>query len=110
MARDHFLAQTYLKHFAGCDGRLHVYRKSNGRYISRSPKKICHERNGDIIKGFLSRPNLLGEYRKIFEPVWNLAIKPLRSGRLCPAEKMVIAGYCANLLVCTPTSRRIGIK
>ena len=29
MARDHYLAKTYLKHFAGSDGMLRVYRKSD---------------------------------------------------------------------------------
>lgn len=110
MTRGHYIAQTYLKQFAGCDGLLHAYRKSDRSSFHCRPKDVCFEWNGDIIDDFLSDPTLLKEYRNIFEPVWNPVLKELRAGRVSPAGKMAAAGYWANLLVCTPASRRIGVK
>ncbi len=89
---------------------LHAYRKSNGEYFPCHPKAICHEWNGDIIDNFLTNSNLLGEYRKIFEPMWKPAMEELKAGRISPNDKMVAAGYWANLLLCTPAWRRVGIK
>ena len=110
MSRDHYVAETYLKHFAAPDGRLHVYRKSDGKYFPCRPKDICHEWNGDTISGFLTNENMLGDYRKIFEPSWNPALQELQEGRVSPSEKLAIAGYWANLMVCTPAWLRVGLK
>lgn len=110
MPRDHYVAETYLKHFVGNDGLLHVYQKHDGKYFPSRPRDICHEWNGDLIEEFLSTPDLLGRYRKIFEPIWNPALAELQAGRASPGEKMAIAGYWANLLVCTPAWRRIGLE
>ena len=110
MARDHYIAETYLKHFVGNDRLLHVYRKSDGKYFPSRPRDICHEWDGDIISDFLSTPTLLGDYRKIFEPAWNPALEELKTGKISAAEKLAIAGYWANLLVCTPAWRRVAIE
>ncbi len=110
MPRDHYIAETYLKHFLGSDGYLHVYRKSTGEYFSTGPRAICHEWDGDIIQNFLANPRMLGDYRSLFEPAWNPAVKQLATGRVTREDKFAIAGYLANLLVCTPAWRRISIK
>lgn len=109
MPRDHYVARTYLKHFAGSDGLLHAYRKSDGRHFPCRPRDICHEWNGDTINEFLSAPNMLGDYRKIVEPTWDLALSELKAGRISRAEKMAVAGYWANVLVCTPAWQRAAI-
>ncbi|MGP0001312.1 MAG: DUF4238 domain-containing protein [Acetobacteraceae bacterium] len=107
MARDHYVAQTYLKHFAGSDGMLRAYRKSDGKRFPCRPSDVCHEWNGDIIADFLSDPTALARYRKIFEPAWNPAIKELGKGQISNANKLAIAGYWSNLLAFTPTCRRL---
>jgi hypothetical protein len=33
MGRDHYVAETYLKHFAGSNGMLYAYRKSNLKHF-----------------------------------------------------------------------------
>jgi hypothetical protein len=73
MKDDHYVAQTYLKHFAGPSGMLRAYRKSDGHSFPCWPKDICHESDGDILHDFLSDPAYLGEFRKAFEPMWNHA-------------------------------------
>ncbi len=61
MAKDHYVAKTYLEHFLGSgETLLHAYRKSDGKYFPCRPKDICREWNGDIVPDFLSNPNLLG--------------------------------------------------
>lgn len=110
MPKDHYVAETYLKHFVGPDKMLHAYRKSDGKYFPCHPKDICRELDGDIIKDFLSDPTLLGQYRKMFESEWNPAVADLQTGRPSQTTKMAIAGYWGNLLVCTPARLRVDVK
>jgi hypothetical protein len=79
MRDDHYVAQTYLQHFAGPSGMLRAYRKSDGTTFPCKPRDICHEPNGDIIPDFLSEPGYLGEYRAGFEPLWNSGVAALRA-------------------------------
>jgi hypothetical protein len=65
MPRDHYVAQTYLKHFVGEDGLLRAYRKSDGRRFPCRPRDVCHEWHGDVIEEFLSDPAALAKYRKV---------------------------------------------
>lgn len=110
MPKDHYIAETYLKHFVGQDRLLHAYRKSDGKSFPCRPNDICRELDGDVVRDFLSDPTLLGQYRKIFEPAWNPAVADLQTGRLSPAAKMAIAGYWGNLLVFTPARLRVDVK
>ncbi len=112
MAQDHFLAQTYLKHFGdpALDGMLHAYRKSNGAAIKCWPQDVCREWDGDLNKAIADRPELLGDYRKIFEPGWNPAIQNILAGAISPTDKFVVSAYMANMMVCTPAWRRVGEK
>src|ERR1700733_3734903 len=110
MADDHYVAQTYLKHFAGPTGMLRAYRKSDGVSFPCKPKDICREPNGDIIPDFLSEPEYLGEFRGAFEPLWNQSVAALEAHSGDMRDKLHIAGYWANLLVCTPTWRRVAIE
>ncbi len=110
MSKDHYVAQTYLRHFADAEGMLHVYWKADGKYRRRSPNSICHEWDGDLIRDFVKDEKMLGTFRAIFEPRWNAAVTDLENGICDAAVKMAIAGYWANLLVCTPAWTRIGIK
>jgi hypothetical protein len=110
MANDHFIAQTYLKHFGDPSkaGMLHGYQKSTGKYFPCWPKDVCREWDGDL-NPLLVKKELLGDFRKMFEPHWNAAITALHSRALTPGDKFAISGYFANLMVCTPTWRRIGV-
>jgi Protein of unknown function (DUF4238) len=110
MPNDHYVAETYLKHFADERGLLHAYRKSDAKYFPTRPPDICHEPDGDIIPAFLSNPAYLGAFRGAFEPVWNHVVAALKARACTQDVKFHVAGYWANLLVCTPTWRRIGIE
>src|SRR5258708_36513030 len=106
MANDHFVAKTYLKHFTGSSGMLHVYRKYDRKTFPSTPSDICHEWNGDIIEDFLSIPTTLGDYREIFGRHWNSSLETFEAGSFTAESKLAIAGYWANLLVCTPALQR----
>jgi hypothetical protein len=109
VAEDHYVARTYLKHFAGDSGKLRAYRKSDGKTFPCAPKDICRELDGDTIPEFLSDEKLLGKYRTIFEGAWNPAVEALQSRLIDREIKLHIAGYWANLLIGTPTWKRTGI-
>lgn len=64
MAKDHFVARTYLKHW--CDprtGQLQGYKKLQEQNFPCSPGDVCHEWNWDINPLFKDNPGLLADYR-----------------------------------------------
>ncbi|MDZ4777167.1 MAG: DUF4238 domain-containing protein [Alphaproteobacteria bacterium] len=102
MPQDHWVAQTYLKHFCDSRGSLHAFSKRRGNNFPSTPKGVCCERDGDSNPNFLNSPELLGTYRSIFEPHWNTALEALRDRKASHQDKFVISGYAANLMTCTP--------
>jgi len=110
MVKDHFVARTYLKHFgdASKGDMLRAYRKSDGKSFPCYPQDVCHEWDGDQ-NPLLAKKDLLGNYRKIFEPQWNSSIDRLLTESMSPEDIFAVSGYFANLMVCTPTWRRLGV-
>jgi hypothetical protein len=108
MSNDHFVAQTYLRHFGDPSrgGIMHAYRKSKGDDFPCYPKDVCHEWDGDT-NPLLSSPRILADYRKLFEPKWRLSVATLLQNSLSAEDKFAISGYFANLLVCTPAWIRV---
>jgi hypothetical protein len=113
MSNDHFVARTYLANF-GDDangGMLNAYRKSDGRQFPCWPADVCSEWNGDLNPKWLKgREDLLGQFRSMFEPLWNAAVKDLLAGTPSATHKFAISGFVANLMTCVPAWRRIGAK
>jgi Protein of unknown function (DUF4238) len=87
---------------------LHAYRKPDGSYFRCWPKDVCHEWDGDA-NPILKKPDLLGDYRSIFEPFWNPSVASILSGTISPQDKWAVSGYMANLMASIPTWRRVGI-
>ena len=110
MSDDHYVARTYLKHFANPSGLLRAYRKSDGKSFPCRPADVCFEPDGDLIPDFLSDPRYLGAFRAAFEPGWNSAIGALKAHRVDMTDKLQLAGYWAQLLVCTPGWRRVAVQ
>jgi Protein of unknown function (DUF4238) len=64
--------------------------------------------NWDHTPKFLSPPDALGRWLKIFEPDWATVVAKLEvSHDLLPNDKSLIAGYWAHLSTCTPAWRRV---
>lgn len=112
MAQDHFVARTYLKHFGdpAKGGMLQAYRKTDGTQFPCWPKDVCREWDGDLNHTWLTEPALLGHFRKIFEPLWNVAMETLLSKSPSHQDKFAVSGLVANLMTCTPAWRRIGVQ
>jgi len=111
MEQDHALAQSYLKHFgdASKGGMLNTYRKADGTVFACWPKDVCREWDADI-NSMLSESGLLGDFRTLFEPSWNLSVGTILGGDVVAQDKLAVSGYIANLVACTPTWKRIGAK
>ena len=110
MPKDHYVARTYLKHFAGPKKMLRAYRKSGGKDFPCKPADICRELDGDVIPDFLSDTTYLGDFRSTFEPLWDSSLASLEQCSINMHGKRRIAGYWASLLASTPTSRRVGAE
>ena len=111
MPEDHYVAQTYLKHFGDpkCGGMLHGYKKPGGQDFPCWPRDVCHEWDGDINPA-LKNPELLGDFRALFEPYWNPSIAKILAGTLGALDKWAIAGYMANLMACVPAWHRASLQ
>ena len=110
MAYDHFIAQTYLRHFLCGSEQLRVYRKSGRPSRGYWPKSICGEIDGDLVSDFLENSSHIGEFRKLFEPHWNSALTALEARDMSADVKFVVAGFMSNLLGATPTSTRLTLE
>lgn len=112
MSKDHYVAITYLKHFvdSAANGMLNAYSKKNSKQFQCYPKDVCYEINGDANQFFNANTNLLGQFRAIFEPNWNVALEAFLSNRNTDHDKFVVSAYMANLMVVTPSWQRVGAK
>ena len=110
MAYDHFIAQTYLKHFLNGTEQLRVYRKSGRPNRGYWPQSICGEIDGDLVSDFLGNPKAIGDFRKLFEPHWNAALGALEARNMSAAVKFVVARFMSNLLGATPTATRLTLE
>lgn len=108
MPQDHYVAQTFLKHFGDAEGRLHAYSKSKGgEYFSPWPKDVCKEWDGDLNPAIEGMPEMLGEYRKLFEPKWKPAVEELNKCNADRSIRLLVALCFANMVTCVPAWRRV---
>ncbi|MGE0278494.1 MAG: DUF4238 domain-containing protein [Alphaproteobacteria bacterium] len=114
MAKHHYVARTYLKHFGDPQrkGMLNAFKKPDAKTFTCWPADVCHEWDGDLNAAFIKhRPELLGDFRQIFEPKWDAAVEQLRVGKgITPDDKFMLTGYMAHLMTCTPSWRRLGTE
>lgn len=105
--QDHYVAQTFLKHFTDAEGRLHAYSKIDGSYFTPGPASVCKEWNGDFNPVIEGMPEMLGQYRQLFEPHWNEAVEELKKRNGSPDVKLMVALCYANMVTCVPSWRRV---
>ncbi len=109
MTKDHFIAQTYLKHWCdpGKKPPLQAYRKCNLKPFRSSPRNVCHEWDGDLIREYFTDPALLGKFRKIFEPPWKRIVERIDAGIVNAEDKLVLSAAWAHFVLCLPAQRAI---
>lgn len=111
MAKDHYVAQTYLKSFSvsGKIGFVNVIRKSNLQRLDAIPvKSICYAIDWSTNEYFSENPRIVEDYLKIFEPKWADCIKKVSAEEFDKETKYLMSGYIAYLRACTPTAARLG--
>lgn len=111
MANDHYVAQTYLKHWCNPSDRylMRAYRKSDHKQFPCKPADVCREWDGDLNPKYFTDPAVLGQFRKIFEPKWNPTVARIHNGTFTTDDRFIVAGYWAHLTACTPSGRRLGV-
>jgi hypothetical protein len=113
MARDHYVAQTYLRRFGdpGQDFLMHGYMKSPLKDFPCRPHKVCREWDGDLNVEFITnRPELRGDFRAMCEPHWDSAVDRLLAAKLSNDDKLIMAQMAATFMTCTPAWRRISVE
>jgi hypothetical protein len=113
MAKDHYVARTYLRHFSleGKDGFVNVIRKENLDRLETIPiGTICYEQNGSDNHYFPEKPRVVEDYLKLYEPRWSDCIQKISDGTYTNETKSLMAGYLAYLRTCTPTAVRLGCE
>jgi hypothetical protein len=111
MALDHYIARTCLKHWCdkGAGRPLRAYRKSDGKEFPCWPADVCAEPSGDL-NPYLTKPDALGQFRKMWEPFWNSAVDGFRRGEFTGDHKFVLSLGWACILATTPTTTGIGAE
>lgn len=113
MAKDHYVAQTYLKKFSveGEDGIVNVVRKSNLERLDRIPvKSICREEDWSNTEYFPKDPRVVERFLKFFEPKWSKCVGQISDNSYDINTKYAMSGYLAYLRACTPTAVRLGVS
>lgn len=111
MAKDHYVAKTYLDWFTTAEDKLVVYSKQWGTVKLRTTGQVCYEEGGSD-NPFLVCSRAVEDYLRPFENGWNDAIRTYSGRGPCDFKdylkaKQVIAGYLPYLKLFTPASVRI---
>lgn len=110
MPLDHFVSQVHLRNFyaAALGGRkMYAYRKSKLAVFPCDARDVCRIPEGST-NGFLTEPRLLEEFLKSIEPKYNRACQALADDKFGSDDVLVIAGFSAFVLGCSPTAMRLG--
>jgi hypothetical protein len=113
MAKDHYVARTYLRQFSisGKDGFVNVVRKKNLEHLEAIPVgSICYEKNGSDNHYFPDNPRVVEDYLKLYEPRWAECVLKVSEGTYTNETKSLMAGYIAYLRTHTPTAMRLGTE
>lgn len=107
MSKDHYVAQTYLKHFIDpkLGNLLHAYDKEKLNYFTPRTEDICYAEGWDT-NPYFEDNKLIDKYLKVVEPKWNHAVKDIVCIPHSENTKYVMAMYIAYLTSCTPTAVR----
>lgn len=109
--KDHYVAQTYLKHFRNENGKLWVYSKKHLDIHERATKSICREA-GWSDNPYFENPRVIEEYLRVYENQWSQAVEMISIDTPSWANfqdaKPLLAGYLAYLKLFPPAAVRAG--
>lgn len=109
MAKDHYIARTYLRNFSANNNEMVLaYRKKTMEKLGEVPvKSICYKKDWSTNEYFSENPRIIEDFLKIAEPNWNKCVNDLTKGFCCPELKFTASLYLAFLRICTPTAVRL---
>ena len=108
MAKDHYVAQTYLRAFGLEDNSdlVNVVRKSNLSRQNAIPiKSICYGVDWSTTEYIPDNPRAVEDYLKLFEPKWAECVKSIYhnnevpDGRISILFKSLYSNGCAARVV-----------
>jgi len=111
MAKDHYVAQTYLRAFGLADNQdlVNVVRKSNLSRQNAIPiKSICYGVDWSTTEYIPDNPRAVEDYLRLFEPKWAECVKSIQEDTYTVMTKYLMPGYLSYLRACTPTAVRLG--
>jgi Protein of unknown function (DUF4238) len=108
MPKDHYVAQTYLKHFLapGLGNRMHAYNKAKLKHFTPTTDSICRDEGWDT-NPYFEDNRAVDKYLRIVEPKWNRGVENIQDLLKYEEVKFFMAGYIAVLASCTPASIRM---
>lgn len=86
---------------------MYAYRKSNLTQFPCGSEDVCRIAEGST-NDFLTEPRIVEEYLRTVEPYYNSACDALSSGTFGIDDCLVIAGFAAFVIGCSPTAMRLG--
>lgn len=107
MPRDHYVAQTYLKHFLdpALGNLLHAYDKTDLKHFTPTTKNICCAQDWDT-NPYFEDDRAIDQYLRVIEPKWDHGVVDIQNLLKYEEVKYFMAGYIAVLVSCTPASIR----
>lgn len=112
MAKDHYVAQTYLRSFKIPDQKIdsvNAWQKSKQKKLPPIPiKSICYEEDWSTNPYFAENPRIVEDFLKQIEPQWPECVRQLSENTYDLDTKYLISGYLAFLRTYTPTAARLG--
>lgn len=110
MAKDHYVAQTYLKqfHIKEADVLVNAIRKKDLKHLHGVHTETICQKSHWSDSPYHENPRVVEDYLKFIEPKWLSAVESLRQEHFDSEIKYILAGYIVYLRACTPTAIRLG--
>jgi hypothetical protein len=88
---------------------MYAIRKADLKQFTPDAASVCRIEDGST-NSYLKNDRAIEDFLKEIEPNYNSAVAKLRSGEIDHECIYAIAGFVANLIVCTPGGMRIGVN
>ena len=112
MSLDHYVSQVHLRKFYAKSAnfqKMFAYRKSDSAVFLCGSKDVCRFKEGST-NLFLTESRFLEEFLMKIEPDYDRACSSIAAGEFTFDDILVIAGFAAFIIGCSPTAMRLGEK
>lgn len=107
MALDHYVSQVYLRQWSDPNtGLLRAIRKADLKCFTPRPKDVCRIEAGNT-NPYVQPERAIEEFLAYIEPRFSRAVTNLQREKFERETLVVIAGFIAYIMVCSPGGTRI---